>query len=130
MKTKIDVRRAIKERGYTAKDFAEKCGMTISNLSRNIINGNPTVRKLNEICEVLGCDITDLFYPIDGNEQNEVVEQKMPETPTTVPQAQAQPPSPLQLFAHIVGNKCAWGWCCCQRLNAFLRIYDCDMCVL
>ena len=74
MKTKIDVRRAIKERGYTAKDFAEKCGMTISNLSRNIINGNPTVRKLNEICEVLGCDITDLFYPIDGNEQNEVVE--------------------------------------------------------
>ncbi len=105
MKTKIDVRRAIKERGYTAKDFAEKCGMTISNLSRNIINGNPTVRKLNEICEVLGCDITDLFYPIDGNEQNEVVEQKMPETPTTVPQAQAQPPVATTTFCPHCGKQ-------------------------
>lgn len=64
-RTQIDIRRAIKERGYSLSAFAEKCNMTPSNLSKNIINGNPTVKKLTEICEVLGCDITDLFYPID-----------------------------------------------------------------
>lgn len=100
MKTRIDIRRAIKERGYTAKDFAEKCGMTISNLSRNIINGNPTIRKLSEICEVLGCDITDLFYPIDDKEQNNIAEQgKLHENAITTPQAQAQTQPPVATTA-------------------------------
>ena len=64
MQTKIDIRRAIIERGYKIPAFAEKCGMTPVNLRENIIKGNPTVKKLSEICEVLKCDITDLFYPI------------------------------------------------------------------
>ena len=63
MQTKIDIRRAIIERGYKIPAFAEKCGMTPVNLRENIIKGNPTVKKLSEICEVLKCDITDLFYP-------------------------------------------------------------------
>lgn len=106
MKTRIDIRRAIKERGYTAKDFAEKCGMTISNLSRNIINGNPTVRKLSEICEVLGCDITDLFYPIDGEEKNNIAEQgKLPETSITTPQAQTQTPVATTAFCPHCGKQ-------------------------
>lgn len=50
MRTKIDVRRAIIERGYKIPTFAEKCGMTPVNLRENIIKGNPTVRKLSEIC--------------------------------------------------------------------------------
>lgn len=72
MRTKIDIRRAIKERGYTVRDFAEKCSMTPANLSQ-IINGNPTVKKLSDLCEVLDCDITDLFYPLEEEtkEQNE-----------------------------------------------------------
>ena len=65
MRTKIDVRRAIIERGYKIPAFAKKCGMTPVNLRSNIINGNPTVKKLSEICEVLKCDITDLFYPVE-----------------------------------------------------------------
>ena len=65
MQTKIDVRRAIIERGYKIPAFAEKCGMTPVNLRENIIKGNPTVKKLSEICEVLNCDITDLFYPVE-----------------------------------------------------------------
>ena len=65
MKTKIDIRRAIIERGYKIPAFAEKCGMTPVNLRENIIKGNPTVKKLSEICEVLKCDITDLFYPVE-----------------------------------------------------------------
>ena len=73
MKTKIDIRRAIIERGYKIPAFAEKCGMTPVNLRENIIKGNPTVKKLSEICEVLKCDITDLFYPVEGNDAKENV---------------------------------------------------------
>ena len=68
MKTKIDIRRAIIERGYKIPAFAEKCGMTPVNLRENIIKGNPTVKKLSEICEVLKCDITDLFYPVEESD--------------------------------------------------------------
>ena len=72
MRTKIDVRRAIIERGYKIPAFAEKCGMTPVNLRKNIIKGNPTVKKLSEICEVLNCDITDLFYPVEENDMSDV----------------------------------------------------------
>lgn len=72
MQTKIDVRRAIIERGYKIPAFAEKCGMTPVNLRENIIKGNPTVKKLSEICEVLKCDITDLFYPVEENDVPDV----------------------------------------------------------
>ena len=68
MQTKIDIRRAIIERGYKIPAFAEKCGMTPVNLRENIIKGNPTVKKLSEICEVLKCDITDLFYPVEESD--------------------------------------------------------------
>lgn len=71
MRTKIDVRRAIIERGYKIPAFAEKCGMTPVNLRENIIKGNPTVKKLSEICEALNCDITELFYPIEDSDNTE-----------------------------------------------------------
>ena len=84
MQTKIDVRRAIIERGYKIPAFAEKCGMTPVNLRKNIIKGNPTVKKLSEICEVLNCDITDLFYPIE--------ESDMPDVTTSVVSAPSSEP--------------------------------------
>ncbi len=71
MKTKIDVRRAIKERFGTVKAFADYANMCAPNIIQNMINGNPTIKKLEELCEKMGCDVTDLFYPIneegDGN---------------------------------------------------------------
>lgn len=72
MKTKIDVRRAIKERFGTIKAFADYANMCAPNIIQNIINGNPSIKKLEELCEKMGCDVTDLFYPIDeaGNGNN------------------------------------------------------------
>lgn len=72
MRTKIDVRRAIKERFGTVSAFAEKTGMRAQNIGQNLIHGNPSIKKLEELCEKMGCDVTDLFYPIDGvgNENN------------------------------------------------------------
>lgn len=46
--------------------------MTPVNLRKNIIKGNPTVKKLSEICEVLKCDITDLFYPVEENDIQDI----------------------------------------------------------
>ena len=65
MKTILDVRRTIKEHGYTVQSFAEKHGLRSQNIIQNIIKGNPTVKKLTEISDKLGCDIMDFFYPID-----------------------------------------------------------------
>lgn len=65
MRTKIDVRRAIKERFGTVSAFAAHAGMHTQNVLQNVINGNPSIKKLEELCEKMGCDVTDLFYPID-----------------------------------------------------------------
>lgn len=66
MRTKIDVRRAIKERYGTISAFCEQTGMRTQNVIQNVIKGNPSIKKLEELCEKMGCDVTDLFYPIDG----------------------------------------------------------------
>lgn len=74
MRTKIDVRRAIKERFGTVSAFAAHAGVHTQNVLQNLINGNPSIKKLEELCEKMGCDVTDLFYPIDeagdGNNAN------------------------------------------------------------
>ena len=64
MRTKIDIRRAIKERGYTITSFCQKFDLKTQNIIQNYIKGNPTIKRLEDLCEKLDCDITDLFYPI------------------------------------------------------------------
>ena len=68
MRTKIDIRRAITERGYTITSFCQKFDLKTQNIIQNYIKGNPTIKRLEDLCEKLDCDITDLFYPIDGQE--------------------------------------------------------------
>lgn len=60
MRTKIDVRRAIIERGYKIPAFAEKCGMT----------------------PVKNCDITDLFYPVEENDMPDVTTSVISDPPS------------------------------------------------
>ena len=93
MRTKIDVRRAIKERFGTVSAFAAHAGMHTQNVLQNVINGNPSIKKLEELCEKMGCDVTDLFYPIDGVEDENNVDKSEAvaddNTPTTI-QAQSE----------------------------------------
>ncbi len=94
MRTKIDVRRAIKERFGTVSAFAEKTGMRAQNIGQNLIHGNPSIKKLEELCEKMGCDVTDLFYPIDeagdGNNVNKTEAVANDTTPTTTqPQSES-----------------------------------------
>lgn len=67
MRTKIDIRRAITERGYTISSFCQKFDLKTQNIIQNYIKGNPTIKRLEDLCDKLECDITDLFYPIDGS---------------------------------------------------------------
>ena len=67
MRTKIDIRRAITERGYTITSFCQKFDLKTQNIIQNYIKGNPTIKRLEDLCEKLECDITDLFYPIDSS---------------------------------------------------------------
>lgn len=90
MRTKIDIRRAIKERFGTIKAFADYANMCAPNIIQNTINGNPTIKKLEELCEKMGCDVTDLFYPIDktGDENNANEAQTFSESKQTASQPQ------------------------------------------
>ena len=108
MQTKIDIRRAIIERGYKIPAFAEKCGMTPVNLRENIIKGNPTVKKLSEICEVLKCDITDLFYPTGDSsdaKENVLFPDKEKEEKKGNTQEDAQPTVNTTAFCPHCGAK-------------------------
>ena len=74
MRTKIDIRRAITERGYTITSFCQKFDLKTQNIIQNYIKGNPTIRRLEDLCEKLDCDITDLFYPIDESDNTENID--------------------------------------------------------
>lgn len=65
MRTKIDIRRAITERGYTITTFCQKFNLKTQNIIQNYIKGNPTIKRLEDLSEKLDCDITELFYPIE-----------------------------------------------------------------
>ena len=67
---KLDMMRAIKEHGFMAKDVADKLGITTVAMSLRTNAKNPRLDTMVQIAEIIGCDITDLFYP-DPTEEAE-----------------------------------------------------------
>ena len=65
---KLDMMRAIKERGFMAKDVADKLGITTVAMSLRTNAKNPRLDTMIHIAEIIGCDITDLFYPDPAEE--------------------------------------------------------------
>ena len=74
---KLDIKRALREHNMTQVELCKKTGLLTQNMSP-IINGNPTISKLFQIAEGIGCDITDLFYPdpTEEAEKKEVAAEK------------------------------------------------------
>lgn len=66
----LDIKRALREHNMTQVELCKKTGLLTQNMSP-IINGNPTISKLFQIAEGIGCDITDLFYPDPSEEAEE-----------------------------------------------------------
>lgn len=73
---KLDIKRALAEHNMSQIDLCQKIGVAQQNMSAIVRSGNPTVAKLMQIAEGIGCDITDLFYPDPAEEAEEK------ETPT------------------------------------------------
>ena len=75
---KLDIKRALAEHNMSQIDLCQKIGVAQQNMSAIVRSGNPTVAKLTQIAEGIGCDITDLFYP-DPAEEAEEAERKKKE---------------------------------------------------
>ena len=67
---KLDIKRALREHHMTQVELCKRTGLLTQNMSP-IINGNPTISKLMQIAEGIGCDITDLFYADPTEEAEE-----------------------------------------------------------
>ena len=63
----LDIKRALSDNNITQVQLGEKLGLSPQSLT-SVIKGNPTVAKLTQIAEGIGCDITDLFYPDPAEE--------------------------------------------------------------
>ena len=76
---KLDIKRALSEHNMTQADLYQKIGMSPQAICMIIKNNNPTVAKLMQIAEGIGCDITDLFYPdpTEEAEEQERLEKEM-----------------------------------------------------
>lgn len=68
---KLDIKRALAEHNMSQIDLCQKIGVAQQNMSAIVRSGNPTVAKLTQIAEGIGCDITDLFYPDPSEEAEE-----------------------------------------------------------
>ena len=66
----LDIKRALSDHNITQVQLGEKLGLSPQSLT-SVIKGNPTVAKLMQIAEGIGCDITDLFYPDPAEETEE-----------------------------------------------------------
>ena len=56
------VKELLKQRGITAKELAERLGMTETGLSIAISDkGNPPLKRLQQIADALGVDVSELF---------------------------------------------------------------------
>ena len=68
---KLDIKRALAEHNMSQIDLCQKIGVAQQNMSAIVRSGNPTVAKLTQIAEGIGCDITELFYPDPAEEAEE-----------------------------------------------------------
>lgn len=56
------IKELLKEKGMTAKELAAKIGMTETGLSIAMgENGNPPLKRLEQIASTLGVPVTELF---------------------------------------------------------------------
>lgn len=75
----LDIKRALADHNMSQIDLCQKIGVAQQNMSAIVRSGNPTVAKLMQIAEGIGCDITDLFYPdpTEEAEEQERLEKEM-----------------------------------------------------
>lgn len=71
----LDIKRALADHNMTQVQLGEKLNVLPQSLT-SVIKGNPTISKLMQIAEGIGCDITDLLYPGPADEAAEKAEKE------------------------------------------------------
>lgn len=61
----MDIKRVIKVKGYTIQDVADMIGVNRVTLT-NTISGNPTYKKMKQIADAIGCQVTEFFEDEDN----------------------------------------------------------------
>ena len=56
----MDIKKTIKDKGYTISLVAEKMGINRVTLT-NMISGNPTYNTMSRVAEAIGCSVVDFF---------------------------------------------------------------------
>lgn len=78
----LNIKRAIKEHGLEVRQVAAKMGITPTALSQQIngkmykgkrVESNPSVDVLTRIAKAIGCDVVELFDPVQQQEPNTIV---------------------------------------------------------
>ena len=73
----LNIKRAIKEHGLKVKQVADKMGITPTALSQQIngklykgrrVDSNPSVDVLTRIANAIGCDVVELFDPVQQHD--------------------------------------------------------------
>lgn len=71
----LNIKKAIKDHGLEVRQVAEKMGITPTALSQHLngkmykgkrVNPNPSVDILQRIADAIGCDVVELFDPIEN----------------------------------------------------------------
>lgn len=60
----LRIKEICKQKGISMGEIAERIGISPVNLSASI-NGNPTLNRLQEVADILGVDVPDLFERTD-----------------------------------------------------------------
>ena len=63
----MDIKKAIKESGFTISKVAEKLGIAQPSLTAQLINGTMSLSRAKEIADILGVSLSELVA--DENDQ-------------------------------------------------------------
>lgn len=62
----MDIKKRIKERGFTISEVAKQLGVFQPTLTQQL-TGNPTVKRLQEIADIIGCTLPELVADDEDN---------------------------------------------------------------
>ena len=78
----LNIKKAIKDHGLEVRQVAEKMGITPTALSQHLngkmykgkrVNPNPSVDILQRIADAIGCDVVELFDPIESGKSPPII---------------------------------------------------------
>ena len=98
---KLDIKRALSEHNMTQAYLYQKIGMSPQAVCMIIKNNNPTVGKLMQIAEGIGCDITDLFYDKNAEKETKVCSESKKEEQV----AESEPAYPVHKNGLVAENQ-------------------------